>query len=72
MSEEWVIRIVAKPDGIGLFEDPFLYYSETGWQSDITHAAIYHTKDEAEKIAFSVVTADPTKVGCVSVAEVPT
>lgn len=72
MTVEWVVRITAQHDGIGLFDDPFLYHSESGWQSDITHAAIYHSKDEAEKVAFSIVTSDPTKVGCVSVVEVPT
>ncbi len=45
------------------------YYSETGWQSDITHATRYRTRDEAEKIAFSIVTADPSQVGYVSVEE---
>ncbi len=68
----WVVRIVGHRGAVGLFEDPSLYYSESGWQSDITHAKHYATKGEAEKIAFSIVTSDPTKVGCVSVAEVPT
>lgn len=72
MSREWVIKILGHRGVVGLFEDPALYYSESGWQSDITHATIYHSRDEADKIAFSVVTADPTKVGCVSVEEVPT
>jgi hypothetical protein len=62
MTVEWIVKI----------ESPFgppTYYSESGWQSDVTHATTFRTKDEAEKIAFSIVTADPSKVGCVSVEE---
>ena len=69
MTVEWVVKILGQRGQVGLFADPALYYSESGWQSDITHATSFHSKEEAEKVAFSIVTSDPTKVGCVSVEE---
>lgn len=67
----WVIK-VAIQHGVTEFSTPTIYYSEGGWQSDVTHAQHFPSKDEAEKIAFSIVSLDPSKVGCVSVEEDPT
>lgn len=68
VSEEWVVRIEGMP-GVGVVGAPLSYYSKTGWQSDITHAITYASKEEAERVAFSIVTTTPSYVGYVSVEE---
>jgi hypothetical protein len=45
-----------------------LYFREwDGWWSDPANATVYSSKEEAEKTAFSTVTAEPTLIGCVLV-----
>jgi len=62
------------PDHRHLIKGVFVFYyheNDQGWHSDLAHASVYDDRDAAERVAFSIVTGDPSHVGCVSVEQVP-
>ncbi len=68
MDERWIVVLEPKEPYNDMFSRLRMYLAASGeWWRDIGHAKVYSSKEEAERIAFSTVTAEPTLIGCVLV-----
>lgn len=67
MSERWIVVM----KGAGKSGSCDMYYLEgNGWWADLAHATQYDSKEQAEKVAFSAVSNEPSLVGCVQAEKV--
>jgi len=67
VNDLWIV-VMRPPTPTGSQYTMYLN-EDKGWYSDFVQATTYKSKDEAEKAAFSTVTAEPTFIGCVSVVK---